>query len=172
MLNVYGNVNLSSINNTPFINCIANDKPFPEEVVNVCIGSNITRSGFLLNVEGNAYFSSNIYVESNVFARGTIGNVSDIRIKENLTIIKNPIDKIEKINGYTYTRKDTGKVESGLVAQEVLKVLPEVVNHDNEYYNISYGNMNGLIIEGIKELNKRLMAIELQLASSDSRNNP
>ncbi len=173
MLNVYGNVNLSSINNTPFINCIANDKPSPEEVINVCIGSNITRNGFLLNVEGNAYFSSNIHVESNVFARGTIGNVSDIRIKENLSIIKNPMDKIEKINGYTYTRKDTGKTESGLVAQEVLEVLPEVVNYDNEYYNISYGNMSGLIIEGIKNLNKRLAAIELQLAaSSNFRNNP
>ena len=172
MLNVYGNVNLSSINNTPFINCIANDKPFPDEVVNVCIGSNITRNGYLLNVEGNAYFSSNIYVESNVFARGTIGNVSDIRIKENLSIIKSPIDKIEKINGYIYTRKDTGKIESGLVAQEVLEILPEVVNKDDEYYNISYGHMSGLIIEGIKELNKRLSAIELQLSSSNFRNNP
>lgn len=172
MLNVYGNVNLSSINNTSFINCIANDKPFPDEVVNVCIGSNITRPGFLLNVEGNAYFSSNIHVESNVFARGTIGNVSDIRIKDNLSVIKNPIDKIKKINGYTYIRRDTGKVESGLVAQEVLQVLPEVVNYDNEYYNISYGNMNGLIIEGLKELNNRLSAIELQLSTLNLSNNP
>ena len=172
MLNVYGNVNLSSINNTPFINCIANDRPFPDEVVNVCIGSNITRNGFLLNVEGNAYFSSNIHVESNVFARGTIGNVSDIRIKDNLSIIKNPLDKIEKINGYTYTRRDTGRIESGLIAQEVLNVLPEVVNYDNEYYNISYGNMSGLIIECLKALNKRLTAIELQLSSSNFCNNP
>lgn len=172
MLNVYGNVNLSSINNTPFINCIANDRPFPDEVVNVCIGSNITRNGFLLNVEGNAYFSSNIHVESNVFARGTIGNVSDIRIKDNLSIIKNPMDKIEKINGYTYTRRDTGRIESGLIAQEVLNVLPEVVNYDNEYYNISYGNMSGLIIEGLKALNKRLTAIEVQLSSSNFCNNP
>ena len=49
MFNVYGNVNLSSINNTPFINCIATN--FPNEVVNVCIGSNLTRSGFIFNVE-------------------------------------------------------------------------------------------------------------------------
>ena len=172
MLNVYGNVNLSSINNTPFINCIATDKPYPEEVINVCIGSNITRPGFLLNVEGNAYFSSNIHVESNIFARGTIGNVSDIRVKDNLSIIKNPIDKIKKINGYTYIRRDTGKLESGLVAQEVLQILPEVVNYDNEYYNISYGNMSGIIIEAIKELNNRLSAIELQLSALNPSNNP
>ena len=172
MFNVYGNVNLSSINNTPFINCIANDKPSPEEVINVCIGNSITRDGYLLNVEGNAFFSSNIYVQSNVFAFGTIGNVSDIRIKENLNIINNPIDKIDQINGYTYRRKDTGKIESGLVAQEVLKILPEVVNMNNEYYNISYGNLSGLLVEGIKELNNRLKSIEHLLKSSNLCNNP
>lgn len=172
MLNVYGNVNLSSINNTPFINCIANDLPTPYEIINICIGSNITRSGYLLNVEGNAFFSSNIYVESNVFTKGTIGNVSDIRIKDKLTIIPNPINKINQINGYTYLRKDTGKIESGLVAQEVLKILPEVVNINNGYYNISYGNLSGLLVEGIKELNKRLEIIENKLNTFNFSNNP
>lgn len=172
MFNVYGNVNLSSINNTPFISCIANDQPSPNEVINVCIGSNNTRTGYLLNVEGNAYFSSNIFVQSNVFAFGTIGNVSDIRIKDNLNIIENPIHKINRINGYTYTRKDTGKIESGLVAQEVLKVMPEVVNLNNDYYNISYGNLSGLLVEGIKELNMRLKNIEDLLKYSNFSNNP
>lgn len=172
MFNVYGNVNLSSINNTPFITCTANDLPSPFEVVNVCIGSNITRAGYLLNVEGNAFFSSNINVQSNVFAYGTIGNVSDIRIKENLSIISNPINKIDKLNGYIYNRKDTGKLESGLVAQEVMKVLPEVVNMNNDLYNISYGNLSGLLVEGIKELNNRLKSIEELLKSSNFSNNP
>jgi len=173
MFNVYGNVNLSSINNTPFITCIANDQPTPNEIINVCIGSNNTRNGYLLNVEGNAFFSSNLFVQSNVFAFGTIGNVSDIRIKDNLTLIKDPINKINKINGYTYTRKDTGKNESGLVAQEVLKVLPEVVNLNNDFYNISYGNLSGLLVEGIKELNIRLKNIEDLLKSSTNlSNNP
>lgn len=172
MFNVFGNVNLSSINNTPFINCIANDQPSPYEVINVCIGSNISRAGYLLNVEGNAYFSSNIFVQSNVFAFGTIGNVSDIRIKDNLKIISDPINKINLINGYTYTRRDTGKIESGLVAQEVLKILPEVVNMNNDLYNISYGNLSGLLVEGIKELNMRLKSIEDLLKSSNLSNNP
>jgi hypothetical protein len=166
MFNVYGNVNLSSINNTPFINCIATS--FPNEVINVCIGSNISRSGYIFNVEGNSYFSSNIYVESNVFVRGTIGNVSDIRVKDNLIKISNSIDKINKINGYIYTRKDTGNIETGLIAQEVLSILPEVVNLDNttNYYNISYGNITGLLVEGIKELNNRLLSIENLLKNS------
>lgn len=172
MFNVFGNVNLSSINNTPFITCIANDQPSPNEIINICIGSNIPRTGYLLNVEGSAFFASNIFVQSNVFAFGTIGNVSDIRIKENLKIITDPINKINLINGYTYTRRDTGKIESGLVAQEVLKILPEVVNMNNDLYNISYGNLSGLLVEGIKELNMRLKSIEDLLKSSNLSNYP
>jgi len=172
MFNVFGNVNLSTINNTPFITCIANNQPSPDEVINICIGNNIPRTGYLMNVEGSAFFASNIFVQSNVFAFGTIGNVSDIRVKDNLKLIADPINKINLINGYTYTRRDTGKIESGLVAQEVLKVLPEVVNMNNDLYNISYGNLSGLLVEGIKELNMRLKSIEDLLKSSNFRNDP
>ena len=159
MLNVYGNVNLSSINNTSFIKCIATE--YPNEKISVNIGGAQTRNGFIFNVEGNAYFSSNINIQNDIYVRGTLGNVSDIRFKENLKIIEKSLDKIEKITGYTYNRRDTGRRETGLVAQEVLEILPEAINKDNEdYYNISYGNMSGLLVEGIKELNKRLTRIE------------
>ncbi len=172
MFNIYGNVNISSINNTPFINCIATN--YPNEVINVAIGSNISRPGFIFNVEGNSYFASTVNVESNIFTKGTIGNVSDIRIKENLVKINNSLDKMDKINGYIYKRKDTGKLETGLIAQEVLEILPEVVNLDNStnYYNISYGNMNGLLVEGIKELNIRLKKIEDLMIFYNSSNYP
>ena len=163
MLNVYGNVNLSSINNTPFVKCIATD--YPNETVSVNIAGATSRPNFVFNVQGNAYFSSNINVNNDVFVQGTVGNVSDIRLKENLILIKNSIKKIEQINGYIYKRKDTGKIETGLIAQEVLKILPEVVNinNDTDYYNISYGNMAGLLVEGIKELNERIKVIEKHL---------
>jgi len=162
MLNVYGNINLSSIYNTPFINCIATE--FPNEKIGIAIGSNNIRQGFLLNVEGDTFFSSNINVNNNIYLKGTIGNVSDIRIKKDLKIIDNSIDKINKINGYTYQRIDTGNFETGLIAQEVLDVLPQVINKDNQdFYNISYGNMIGLLVEGIKELNLRLKKIENKL---------
>ena len=97
-----------------------------------------------------------------------------IKYFDNLVKINNSIDKISKINGYTYIRKDTGKIETGLVAQEVIKILPEVVNLDNStnYYNISYGNMNGLLVEGIKELNERLSRIENLMNLYNSGNNP
>ena len=160
MLNVYGNINLSTINNTPFMKCVATD--YPNETVSVNIAGAVSRENTVFNVQGNSYFSSNINVNNDIFVKGTVGNVSDIRVKENLIKIKNSLKKITQINGYIYTRKDTGKIETGLVAQEVLKILPEAVNMntDNDYYNISYGNMMGLIVEGIKELNNKLNLIE------------
>ena len=58
--------------------------------------------------------SSNINVEKDIFVKGTVGNVSDIRLKENIIKISDSINKIEKINGYIYKRTDTGKTETGL----------------------------------------------------------
>ena len=150
-LNVYGNINLSSINNKPFITCISTE--FPNDKISVAIGSNLTREGFLLNIEGNTYFSSNISVNNDIYLKGTITNISDRRIKKDFKKIENALEKIEKISGYIYQRIDTGKIESGLIAQEVLEILPEVIHKDNnDLYNIAYGNMMGIIVEAIKEL--------------------
>jgi hypothetical protein len=160
MLNIYGNVNIATINNTPILKCTGTE--FPNEVVGVCIGGGTVRQGFIFNVDGNAYISSNINIQNDIYVKGTLGNVSDIRVKDNLRKIENAMDRLDKINGYIYRRKDTGRQETGLVAQEVQKILPEVINKDNtnEYLNISYGNMSGIIVESLKELNQRLKKIE------------
>jgi hypothetical protein len=151
MLNVYGNINMSSINNKPFISCISTE--FPNDKIGVAIGSNLTRDGFLLNVEGDTYFSSNINVNNNIYLKGTITNISDIRVKKDLKKIENALEKIQKINGYIYQRTDTGNIESGLIAQEVLEIIPEVINKNkDDFYSIAYGNMMGLVVEAIKEL--------------------
>ena len=70
--------------------------------------------------------------------------------------IQNPLDKINNINGYTYIRTDTSNYETGLLAQEVKEILPEVIKYENNHYNISYGNMSGLFVECIKELNNKI----------------
>lgn len=151
MLNVYGNVNLSSINNKSFISCISTE--FPNDKIGVAIGSNGIRDGFLLNVEGDAYFSCNLNVNNDIYLKGTITNISDRRIKTDLRKIENALEKIEKINGYIYQRTDTGRIESGLIAQEVLEIIPEVIEKNkDDFYSIAYGNMMGIVVEAIKEL--------------------
>jgi len=93
----------------------------------------------------------------NFSAVGNVTAYSDIRHKKNIVKISDSLNKLHKLNGYTYDRKDTGKRYSGLIAQEVQKVLPEVVNKDEKgYLSVAYGNMAGLFVEAIKELTTQL----------------
>lgn len=99
----------------------------------------------------------------------TNGNViaySDARLKKDLEVIPNALDKVMSLTGYTYTRIDTGARQSGLLAQDVEKVLPEVVTHsasvpDGELdtLGLAYGNMVGLLVEAIKELRAEVDAL-------------
>ncbi len=90
--------------------------------------------------------SGNLTMLNNVTA------YSDARLKTDIVKIENALDKVQQLNGYTYTRTDTGSRQAGVIAQEVMKVLPEVVMGSEETnYSVAYGNMVGLLIEAIKE---------------------
>ncbi|MGL5961957.1 MAG: tail fiber domain-containing protein [Cetobacterium sp.] len=106
---------------------------------------------------------------TNLICSGNVTAFSDIKLKKDLEIIPKALYKIECLNGYTYTRKNCGRRESGVVAQEVEKVLPEViVQHEDEKgeitLSVAYGNMVGLLIEGIKELSSQNRILEERLA--------
>ena len=113
------------------------------------IASSATSSSYSLYVSGSIYATSNIVA------------YSDRRKKENIETIDNALGKILQMRGVSYNRiyeehiKDswTGKTEIGLIAQEVMEILPEVVTHaeDVDEYGINYGNVVGLLVEGIKD---------------------
>jgi hypothetical protein len=103
---------------------------------------------------------------------GTIRATSDViafsdkRVKENIITIDNALNKVSKLRGVTYTRKDiddkTTKV--GVIAQEVLEVLPEVVEKDDKgLYSVAYGNMAGVFIEAIKELKAEVDSLKQEI---------
>jgi hypothetical protein len=103
-----------------------------------------------------------LHVDGNILASGNITAYSDKRIKSDITKIENSLDKIEKLNGYTYTVKD--ERYTGLIAQEVLPVLPEAVTGSEEtQYGLAYGNMMGLVVEAIKELREEIKSIKSRL---------
>jgi hypothetical protein len=67
-------------------------------------------------------------------------------------LIPQAIEKVRQLSGYTYTRIKDGSRNTGVVAQEVQKVLPEAVQKDKDgILSVAYGNMVGLLIEAIKE---------------------
>jgi Chaperone of endosialidase len=103
-----------------------------------------------LDVTGSATFSSSITASGNVTA------YSDIRLKDSLEAIPSPLDKVRALTGYTYRRTDSGERQTGLVAQDVFKVLPEAVaQNEDGYLSVAYGNLVGLLVEAIKELDRR-----------------
>lgn len=103
--------------------------------------------------------SGKIISQDEIISSGNVTAFSDIRLKSNIQKIDNALDKIIKINGYTYDMNN--KRSSGVIAQEVEKVLPEVVqDRENGYKTVAYGNMVGLLIEAIKELKQEIEVLK------------
>ena len=95
------------------------------------------------------------------------GNTSDIKLKENIEVIPDALDKVKQLKGITFNYKKDGKVSTGLIAQDLEKVLPEAVyessdidNDEDKHLAIRYGNTVGLLVEAIKELEARVKELE------------
>ena len=129
-------------------------------------GATITALTLDMSEAGNAQFlskisGSEIEASGDVIAFGS----SDERLKDNITYIHRPIDKINRIGGYKFTwndKQDTylGK-DVGVLAQEIESVLPEIVTtRASGYKAVKYEKIVPLLIEGIKELDKKIKDIE------------
>ena len=120
----------------------------------------------------------------NLFIAGTLTqsySFSDERLKENITVITDAIDKVKTLRGITFTRKQDKGEGTGLIAQELEKVLPQAVYEPEPqidkdpitgeargetpetYKAIHYGNTVGLLVEAIKELSTKLEAAEARI---------
>ncbi len=105
----------------------------------------------------------------NLTSNGTLTTAtSDIRLKKNIETIPEALEKVMSLRGVTYNWKDSTmpKRMMGMIAQEVLRIAPELVfqNERNGYYGINYGETSGLLIEAIKEQQKTIQEISKALA--------
>jgi hypothetical protein len=95
---------------------------------------------------------------------------SDDRLKERKNNIENALDKVESLNGFYYIPNELAQelgyepnLQVGVSAQEVQKILPEVVVPapiDGQYLTVKYEKLVPLLIEAIKELKEKLNRIE------------
>jgi hypothetical protein len=108
----------------------------------------------------------------NVTTPGNVTAYSDITLKDNIEIIPNALNKVAQTRGVTYTRTDLEdklKRHTGVIAQEIESVLPEAVMTDGDgIKSVAYGNVIGLLIEAIKELDNKVDSLQKQL---DEKNN-
>jgi hypothetical protein len=120
------------------------------------VNSSLTSVGTLTNLNvGNVY-------STGIITATDFNSASDIKLKENIQKIDNPIDKIVKIDGVRFDWKSDNKPSMGVIAQNIEKVLPELVSGEDSK-TVNYNGIIGLLIECVKtqqeqidELNRRL----------------
>ena len=125
------------------------------------VGIQNTAPSYPLDVNGNVSGIS-IYASNDIVA------FSDAKVKGDVQVIENALSKVKEIRGVTFIRtdrEDNGQRHAGVIAQEVQKVLPEVVTTrvDDGTLAVAYGNLNALLIEAIKELTAKVESLEQQL---------
>ena len=119
-----------------------------------------------MSAGGNAQFLGNIS-GSQIEASGDViaFGSSDRNLKDNIQPIENPLEKMDKIGGYTFVWNDKqstykGK-DIGVVAQEIQEIMPEIVaTRANGYLGVKYEKIVPLLIESIKELKKEVEDIK------------
>ena len=91
-------------------------------------------------------------------ASGDIEANSDETLKENIETINDALLKVDELRGVYFDMKaNPGKRKTGVIAQEMERVLPEVVSTaDDGIKSVAYGNVVGLLIEAIKELKEEV----------------
>ena len=100
--------------------------------------------------------NGNVDIPGNITATGDVTAYSDDSLKTNVQPIQGALDKVEAVRGVTFERIEDGSVSTGVVAQELEAVLPEAVKTDDAgLKHVAYGNITGLLIEAVKELDAK-----------------
>jgi hypothetical protein len=121
-------------------------------------GGNGSQAG--IKVVNDIYATGDISADGDVAASVS----SDKRLKDNIKVIENPTEKLNKLSGNTFTWNDKASYEGediGVIAQEVKEIIPSAVKEKEDgYYKVDYTKIVPLLIESIKELNAKVKELE------------
>ena len=121
-----------------------------------------------IHINGNNEFrfeaDGDFHADGDVIAYSTT-TASDENLKENIVTITDAVEKVEALKGVTFKWKKNDLVSAGVIAQDVEKVLPEVVKtvgdlEGGEYKAVNYGGLTSVLIEAIKDLSARIKVLE------------
>ena len=141
-----------------------------------CIGDEGARpSDWVVGNSDPANFAmtTRLAVAGDIFATGTVVTLSDARAKKDVRPIEGALDRVMRMRGYTYASTDLARAprrHTGLLAHEVRAAMPEAVyrtsvpsidgvpeGEDACLSSVAYGNLVGLLVEAIRELNGKLV---------------
>jgi hypothetical protein len=130
---------------------------------------------------GNADPTVRLQVNGDIIANSIAGS-SDIRYKTNIRTVENALDKVKSLRGVYFNwdqkafpnKEFSDKTEIGFIAQEVEKVLPEVVTKDKtpqEYRSVKYDKVVALLVEAIKEQQKQIDSLTIKVNNLSKKRN-
>ena len=137
-------------------------------------GNAYTKLAFQVKGSGATTTGGNLAVSGSITATGDITAYasSDEQLKDNVELISEPISKIKQIKGVSFDWNDksdfTGR-DIGVIAQDIEKVLPELVRENtNGYKAVRYEKIVALLIEAVKEQQSQIDDLKLDLLKSRS----
>ena len=108
-------------------------------------------------------------VSGDIRATGDIIAYSDARVKENVQTIENPVEMVLNMRGVFYNKIEETDRKVGVIAQEMLEVLPEVVSEDETgMYSVAYGNITAVLIEAIKAQQLQIEELKAEIKNLKS----
>ena len=120
-----------------------------------------------LIVDGGVGIAGALNVGGDVVAYAS----SDERLKDNIELISNPIEKVQSLKGVTWNWNDNADElqqslpNVGVIAQDVEKVLPQLVtDRDNGFKGVDYAKLTGLLIEAVKDQQKQIDELKSKLS--------
>ena len=125
-----------------------------------------------LKSSDNIYFrtensdTDNCYIASGSITCVNLNSTSDINLKKDIEVISDANDILSQINGIRFSWKSDGKKCVGVIAQEVEKVLPElVVESENEQKTktVNYQGLIGVLIEAVKDQQKQINLLKEEI---------
>ena len=101
-----------------------------------------------------------LHANKNATLVGTLTESSDVALKTNINTIDSALNKVNQMRGVSYDRTDINVSGVGLVAQELEKIAPELVQDNEEYKSVSYTKLTAYLVEAIKELSNKVKDLE------------
>ena len=130
---------------------------------------NTTSNYFSFNASSGTLLVNQLSV-TGVATATDFNSTSDINLKNNIKQIDKSLDKIIQIKGVTFDWKCNGQSSAGVIAQDIEKVLPEIVKEaEDGHKTLNYNGLIGLLIEAVKEQQETIKVLEQKINNLEER---
>ena len=155
--------NLNSISFGSYLSSAGSYNGSTSRTVSVA-GTSINTGNTLVAIDVSGDFTAGTVNVTNLNASQTIiaqdfDSISDNKVKENVQTVENALEIINALRGVSFDWKKTGNKSYGVIAQEISKILPELVK-DGEIKSVNYNGLVGVLIEAVKELSAEIESLK------------